>query len=49
MEDCKTFTQANRKAWNEAMPYHRKAKDLEWDKKYADLNIFSRLNRNLGC
>lgn len=36
MENETRYTEANRKAWNMAMPYHRKAKDREWDLKMAD-------------
>ncbi len=36
MVDNKTIRQANRKAWNEVMPYHRKAKDEEWDKEFSN-------------
>ena len=30
------FTEANRKAWNCAMPYHRRAMDKKWDEILAD-------------
>lgn len=36
MRDNKVFTEANRKAWNCAMPYHRKAKDSYWDQCFTD-------------
>jgi len=32
------YTEANRQAWNAAMPYHRKAKDSYWDACFADRN-----------
>ncbi|MCF7827143.1 MAG: class I SAM-dependent methyltransferase [Candidatus Marinimicrobia bacterium] len=35
MSDYKKFTQANREAWNEAMPYHQKANADKWDKAFA--------------
>jgi len=31
MEDDKYYVQCNRKAWNLAMEYHRKAKNADWD------------------
>ncbi len=34
--DRTRYMEANRKAWNVAMSYHRKAKDEEWDKLLAD-------------
>ncbi|MDD4309994.1 MAG: class I SAM-dependent methyltransferase [Candidatus Cloacimonetes bacterium] len=36
MSETKKFTEANRKAWNAAMPYHRKARDVYWDSCLAD-------------
>jgi hypothetical protein len=48
MEEYKKFTQANRKAWNEVMPYHQKAKDEEWDKKYSDPNYIFQVDPELG-
>ena len=35
MSDSKKFTQANREAWNEAMPHHQKANADKWDKAFA--------------
>ncbi len=32
----KMIREANRIAWNEVMPYHRKAKDSEWDNSFSD-------------
>ncbi|NQV41216.1 MAG: class I SAM-dependent methyltransferase [Candidatus Marinimicrobia bacterium] len=34
MSDFKKFTQANREAWNEAMPHHQKANAGKWDKAF---------------
>lgn len=36
MENKEIFTEANRNAWNMAMPHHRKCKDREWDTHFAD-------------
>lgn len=36
MKDTKHYTEANRKAWNTAMPFHRNAMDEKWDKAFAD-------------
>jgi SAM-dependent methyltransferase len=36
MNNHKHFTEANREAWNEAMPYHRIAMDAVWDKRFSD-------------
>ncbi|MDZ4121312.1 MAG: class I SAM-dependent methyltransferase, partial [Candidatus Cloacimonadaceae bacterium] len=36
MSDNTIYTEANRLAWNTAMPYHRKAKDNQWDTAFAD-------------
>lgn len=33
------FTEANRRGWNAAMPYHRKAKDTAWDTSLSDPNF----------
>lgn len=36
MKKTRDYTEANRLAWNRAMPYHRKAMDDEWDKCFSD-------------
>jgi len=38
MNKTKDYTEANRLAWNRAMPYHRKAMDDEWDQLMSDKN-----------
>ena len=35
MNDVKNYTQANRAAWNEAMPHHQKANGDKWDKAFS--------------
>ena len=32
----KKYSEANRKAWNQVMPYHKNAMDEKWDKMYSD-------------
>ena len=34
--DLIKYTEANRKAWNEAMPYHKKVMDEKWDAMFTD-------------
>ena len=56
MSDFKKFTQANREAWNEAMPYHQKANVDKWDQAFAtpgfsvldepELSLINSLNIN---
>ncbi len=38
MKEKNVYTEANRLAWNKAMPYHRRAMDDEWDKILSDKN-----------
>lgn len=35
-KEIKKYTEANRKAWNEAMPKHRNAKNEKWDKMFSN-------------
>lgn len=35
MENLKKFTEANRLAWNEAIPYHQKANGNKWDDAFS--------------
>ncbi|MBT4035568.1 MAG: class I SAM-dependent methyltransferase [Candidatus Marinimicrobia bacterium] len=35
MSDFKKYTQANREAWNEAMPHHQKSNADKWDNAFA--------------
>lgn len=35
MDDLKKYTQANRLAWNEAMPHHQAANQSKWDDLFA--------------
>ncbi len=35
----KQYTEANRKAWNQAMPKHRKVMDEKWDKMFSEKNF----------
>ena len=34
--NSKKYTEANRKAWNQVMPFHKKAMDGNWDAMFAD-------------
>ncbi len=34
--NIKKYTEANRKAWNQVMPYHKKAMDEKWDAMFTD-------------
>jgi len=36
MSDFKKFTQANREAWNEAMPYHQTSNSDKWDIAFSE-------------
>ena len=36
MSDIKKYTQANREAWNEAMPHHQKSNADKWDIAFSD-------------
>jgi SAM-dependent methyltransferase len=45
--DTKKFTEANRLAWNQAMPYHKKAMDEKWDKMYSDPNFIFQKDQEL--
>lgn len=38
MKKRSDFTQANRQAWNAAMPFHRKARDEYWDSCFSQPN-----------
>jgi len=39
MNDTKKYAEANRQAWNQVMPYHKKAMDKKWDAMYANPNF----------
>ena len=45
--EIKKFTQANRKAWNQAMPYHRKEMNKKWDKMFSDKNFIFQKDEEL--
>lgn len=36
MKELKKYTEANRKAWNQVMPFHKKAMDEKWDASFSD-------------
>ncbi|MDZ4183320.1 MAG: hypothetical protein U1B83_10645, partial [Candidatus Cloacimonadaceae bacterium] len=36
MKNTDFYTEANRQAWNSAMPYHRAKMDQRWDELFAD-------------
>jgi SAM-dependent methyltransferase len=44
MNDIRKITQANRLAWNEAMPHHQKANGSTWDKRFIDPNYLALKN-----
>ncbi|MBT3756289.1 MAG: class I SAM-dependent methyltransferase [Candidatus Cloacimonetes bacterium] len=46
--NTKKYTEANRKAWNQVMPYHKKAMDKKWDTMYAYPNFVYQKNPELG-
>ncbi len=48
MNNNHDFTEANRKAWNEAMPYHRKKMNERWDKLFADRDYIIQTEPELG-
>ncbi len=43
MDNLKNYTEANRSAWNEAMPLHQKANKDKWDIAFSvpDFSIIS--------
>ncbi len=43
------YTEANRAAWNAAMPYHRKAMDEAWDRNFADQAYIYQKDPELGA
>lgn len=49
MVDLKRFTEANRGAWNAAMPYHRKARDSFWNDRLADPDFIFVQEPELGA
>lgn len=47
MESNKFYTEANRKAWNEATPKHRIAMDENWDKMFSQTDFIFQKNEEL--
>ena len=47
-KDDKIYTESNRKAWNEAMTYHKKAMDKKWDSMFSDRNYIYQKNPELA-
>ena len=43
------FSEANRRAWNGAMPYHRRAMDARWDELLADQNFIYQKDPELSA
>jgi SAM-dependent methyltransferase len=43
------YTEANRAAWNAALPYHRKAMNETWDRHYADPKFIWQQEPELGA
>jgi len=47
MKTKKEYAEANRKAWNQVMPYHKKAMDEKWDTMYSDPDFIYQKNPEL--
>ncbi len=45
--ETKKYTEANRKAWNQAMPKHRKVMDNKWDKMFSNPDFIFQKNEEL--
>jgi len=46
-KELKKYTESNRKAWNEAMPKHRKAMSEKWDTMFSDKEFIFQKNEEL--
>jgi SAM-dependent methyltransferase len=42
--NTKKYTEANRKAWNQVMPYHKKSMDDKWDTMFCDPDFIFQKN-----
>ncbi len=47
MKKINKYTEANRKAWNQVMPYHKKVMDEKWDIMFADPNFIFQKDQEL--
>ena len=47
MKEIKNYTDANRLAWNQVMPYHKKAMDEKWDAMFAVPNFIFQKDQEL--
>lgn len=47
MNNFKQYTEANRKAWNEAIPYHQKAMNNKWDQLFSDKDFIIQKDEEL--
>ena len=47
MKNIKQYTEANRKAWNQAMPKHRKAMNEKWDEMFTNPNFIFQKDEEL--
>lgn len=47
-EPLDKYTEANRRAWNEAMPYHRRAAKEKWDRLFAQAGYSHLAERELA-
>ena len=47
MKELKKYTEANRKAWNQVMPYHKKAMDEKWDKMFSNPDFIFQKDQEL--
>ncbi len=48
MIDYKKYTESNREAWNQAMPFHKKAMDKKWNDMFADSNFIFQKDHELA-
>jgi ubiquinone/menaquinone biosynthesis C-methylase UbiE len=47
MKEIKKYAEANRKAWNQVMPYHKKVMDEKWDAMFADSDFIFQKDQEL--
>ena len=47
MKDHRKYTAANRKAWNQVMPYHKKVMDEKWDSMFANPDFIFQKDQEL--
>ena len=47
MKTIRNYTEANRQAWNQVMPYHKHAMDEKWDEMFSDPNFIYQKTQEL--